>query len=165
MKDANVLVVANHTAGSPELLRALRSRASTTPARFMLLVPATPKGLSWATDMRAGVPEARIRAATGARALRIAGVPIEDTAIGDPDPVAAATDELRRRSYDELVVATLPRNLSRWLRISLPQRLQRLTDLPLTHVVARSEAPVPVRLPDRYAPPVRDFIAGSLARA
>ena len=138
MRNADILVVANRTATSKELLDALRKRASASPARFSLLVPATPHGLDWAGNMKAGIEEARLRSTVGAAVIRRAGLEVARTEVGDPDPVAAATDELGRRTYDELVVVTLPRHISHWLRISLPQRLERLTSLPITHVVAAS---------------------------
>ena len=142
MMHADVLVVANRTATSKELIGALHERASASPVRFTLLVPATPHGLDWAANMKAGTDEARLRAVAGAAAIRKAGLEVALAEVGDPDPVAAATDELRRRRYDELVVVTLPRHLSRWLRISLPQRLDRLTSLPITHVVAAAPGPL-----------------------
>lgn len=138
MTNADILVVANRTATSKELIGALHERASASPARFSLLVPATPHGLDWVANMKAGIKEARLRAAAGAAAIREAGLEMARAEVGDPDPLAAATDELRRRPYDELVVVTLPQHVSRWLRITLPQRLERLTSLPITHVVAAS---------------------------
>ena len=51
---ARVLVVANRTAESPELLEALRARTLRGPCEFTLLVPSTPHGLAWAADMHAG---------------------------------------------------------------------------------------------------------------
>ena len=105
---ASILVVANRTADSPELIAALRHRAARSPARFTLLVPAVPRGLAWAADMKAG----------------------------DPDPVAAVGDALRSHEYDEVIVSTLPRGISRWLRLSLPHRLRRMTDVPVLHVTA-----------------------------
>ena len=50
---ARVLVVANRTAESPELLEALQERAVHGPCEFTLLVPATPHGIAWAADMHA----------------------------------------------------------------------------------------------------------------
>lgn len=133
---ANVLVVANRTADSPELIAALRQRATRSPARFTLLVPAVPRGLAWIADMKAGQPEAVPRAEIGARRMRMTGLEVEAAIVGDPDPVAAVGDALRARKFDEVVVSTLPRGLSRWLRLSLPQRLGRMTDLPVLHVTA-----------------------------
>lgn len=49
-----ILVVANRTADSPDLIGALRRRAQNSPASLTLLVPAVPHGFSWAADMKAG---------------------------------------------------------------------------------------------------------------
>ncbi|HEX3324504.1 MAG TPA: hypothetical protein VHR65_05130 [Solirubrobacterales bacterium] len=133
--------MANRTVDSSELIEALRQRAACSPACFTLLVPAVPRGLAWAADMKAGGPEATPRAEVGARRMRMAGLEVEAAVIGDPDPFAAVGDALRAEEFDELVVSTLPRGVSRWLRISLPHRLRRTTDLPVLHVTAnpRSE--------------------------
>jgi hypothetical protein len=133
---ARVLVVANRTVDSSELIAALRQRAARSPAGFTLLVPAVPRGLSWAVDMKAGGPEAELRAKTGALHMRWCGLEIEAAVVGDPDPLAAVGDILLARRFDEVVVSTLPHGVSHWLRLSLPQRVQRLTDLPVLHVTA-----------------------------
>jgi len=133
---ASVLVVANRTVDSSELISALRQRATHSPTRFTLLVPAIPHGLAWAADMKAGAREAVPRADAGAARMRAAGLEMEETLVGDPDPIAAIGDLLLVREFDEIVVATLPRGVSRWLRLSLPQRLRRTTKLPVRHVIA-----------------------------
>jgi hypothetical protein len=138
---ANVLVVANRTTDSPDLIAELKQRAAHSPVRFTLLVPATPKGLAWAADMKAGEPEAERRAKEGLLRMRVAGLEVEKAMVGDPDPVAAAGDALRGDVYDEVIVSTFPRGISRWLRISLPQRLRRITGVPVTHIAARSGSP------------------------
>lgn len=100
--------------------------------------------------MKAGEPAARLRAAEAARCLRDAGLEIESTLTGVPDPVAAVADELQARRYDEVVVSTLPAGVSRWLRLSLAQRARRMTKLPVTHVTAseaRSQGVDPAALP------------------
>jgi len=133
---ARVLVVANRTVDSSELIATLRRRAARSLASFTLLVPAVPRGFAWAADMKAGRPEAQPRAEAGARRMRMSGLEVESTIVGDPDPVAAVGDLLRARNFDEVVVSTLPRGVSRWLRLSLPHRLRRMTDLPVLHVTA-----------------------------
>jgi hypothetical protein len=133
---ARVLVVANRTVDSSELIAALRQRAASSPASFTLLVPAVPHGLAWAADMKAGGREAGPRAETGTRRMRMAGLEVEAAIVGDPDPFAAVGDAIRSHHFDEIVVATLPRGVSRWLRLSLPHRLRRWTDLPVLHVTA-----------------------------
>lgn len=147
-----ILVVANRTADSPELIAALRQRASRSPARFTLLVPAVPYGLDWAADMKAGRSDAAARAESGAARMRTSGLDVDVALIGDPDPLAAAGDVLRSEKFDEVVVSTLPRGVSRWLRLSLPHRLRRLTDLPVTHVTAHPR-------PARAASPRREAVA------
>ncbi len=57
-----ILVVANRTADSPELIAALRRQSERAPSSFTLLVPAVPHGLAWAADMKAGWSEAVGRA-------------------------------------------------------------------------------------------------------
>jgi hypothetical protein len=134
-----ILVVANRTADSPELITALRQRAQRTPACFTLVVPAVPYGLAWAADMKAGRYGAAFRAERGAARMRMSGIEVGAALVGDPDPVAAAGDVLRSDEFDEVLVSTLPRGVSRWLRLSLPQRLRRQIDLPVTHVTAHAQ--------------------------
>lgn len=129
---ARVLVVANRTAGSGQPVAALRRRAIASAARFTLLVPATPRGLAWAADMKAGEADARRRLSGWAERMRAAGLEVESALVGDPDPAAAVEDELRTHRYDEVVVLTLPAGVLRRLRLSLPQRLRRMTELPVT---------------------------------
>lgn len=47
-----------------------------------------------------------------------------------------ASDALRSRKFDQVVLCTLPRDISRWLRLSLPHRLRRTTDISVLHVTA-----------------------------
>lgn len=131
-----ILVVANRTAGSPELIATLRERAAGAPTSFTLLVPAVPHGLAWAADMKAGWAEAVIRAECAADRIRGNGLELEEAIVGDPDPFAAVGDVLHAREFDEVVVSVLPKTLSRWLALGLPARLRRSFDLPVTQVNA-----------------------------
>src|SRR3954447_14963568 len=79
---ASVLVVANRTAGSDELLEALRERAAQGPATFHLVVPATARGVSWVADMSAGGDDAEHDLEGALGRLRAAGLDI-DGQIGD----------------------------------------------------------------------------------
>jgi hypothetical protein len=141
-----VLVVANRTADSPELIAALRERAVVVPTRYTLLVPAVPHGFAWAADMKAGWSEAVGRAERAAGQMRREGLDLEETIVGDPDPFAAVGDVLHAREFDEVVVSVLPRTISRWLALGLPARLRRATDLPVVQVTAHSPA-VPASVP------------------
>ena len=133
---ANVLVIANRTADSDELVEALSTRAARGPARFALVVPATPHGLAWAADMSSGVQEARGQMEAAQQRLRAAGLPVTDVRLGSPDPLAAAEDAVNFERFDEVIVCTLPRRISRWLRLCLPHRVARATGLPVRHVIA-----------------------------
>ncbi|MET0206979.1 MAG: hypothetical protein ABWZ63_03405 [Thermoleophilaceae bacterium] len=136
---ARVLVVANRTAESPELLDALRTRTVQGPCEFTLLVPATPHGIAWAADMHAGGDEAEVHRVAFVEELRQEGLDVADARVGDPDPLAAIQDECNFNAYDELIVSTLPLHVSKWLKVDLPRKARAATGLPVTHVVG-SEA-------------------------
>ena len=133
---ANVLVVANRTAESPELLEALKQRAAQGDATFTLLVPSTPHGVAWAADMHSGGSEAEAHMQNAVERLRSAGLEVADGKVGDPDPAAAVQDLVNFESFDEVMVSTLPGGISKWLKLDLPHRVERITGLPVTHVVA-----------------------------
>jgi hypothetical protein len=133
---ANVLVVANRTAESPELLDALKQRAAPGDVVFSLLVPATPHGVAWAADMHSGGSEAEQHMENAVERMRSEGLQVAAGKVGDPDPVAAVQDEVNFTTYDEIVVSTLPGGISKWLKLDLPHRVERATGLPVTHVSA-----------------------------
>jgi hypothetical protein len=144
----SVLVIANRTADSPELIAALRRRQARAPSAFTLLVPAVPRGLAWAADMKAGWQEAIARAEAAAERMRLAGIELEGVVVGDPDPFAAAGDVLHAGRFDAVIVSMLPRSVSRWLRLSLPHRIGRAHGLPVEQVLAPAR---PVPAPGRPA--------------
>jgi len=132
-----VLVVANRTAATPALLEAVRQRAGNGPCAFSLLVPHTASGLHRLVDPEdQGQSEAE---ATLELALPLleeaAGGPVEGF-VGDPEPLAAIQDALNTRGYDELIISTLPKRFSRWLRLDLPSKAAGL-GLPVTTVTAQ----------------------------
>jgi hypothetical protein len=134
----SVLVVANVTAASDELIAALRERAGKGPAEFMLLLPATGGDSGAATK---GMERALER-------MREEGLEVTGQ-VGDRDPVVAVHETWDPRRYDEVIVSTLPTGASRWLQIDLPHRLERICDVPVRHVVSKpAEEPHPT-----YAPP------------
>ena len=132
---AQVLVVANRTAESPELLNALQERAARGPCAFTLLVPQTPHGLAWAADPDAGHDAAEAHRQAFIEELREEGIDLADAKVGDGDPLAAIQDECNFHDYDEVIVSTLPLKLSKWLRVDLPRKARAATGLPVTHVI------------------------------
>ena len=136
---AHVLVVANRTAESDELLAALSERAKQAPTRFTLLVPATPHGVAWAADMDSGSKEAEAHLGKALERLAEAGLEVNGV-LGDSDPIAAVQDTINAGGqFDAVVVSTLPTHLSRWLKLDLPHRVERTTGLPVQHVEVASE--------------------------
>lgn len=133
---ASVLVMANRTAESPELLEALKARTAQGECEFTLVVPSTPHGLAWAADMSAGEGEAEHHREAFVEELRGEGLNVREAKVGDPDPLAAAEDAVNFGDYDEVIVSTLPLKVSKWLRIDLPSKVKAATGLPVTHVVA-----------------------------
>lgn len=149
MTSKKILVVADRTADSPDLIAALRRQAGRSPVELTLLVPAVPHGLAWAADMKAGWSEAVVRADRAAARIRAAGLPLEEVVVGDPDPFAAVGDVLHARAFDEIVVSVLPKGISRWLALGLPARLRRAVDLPVVQVTAQAQRqPLPAPPPE-----------------
>jgi nucleotide-binding universal stress UspA family protein len=129
----HVLVVANRTAASEELLDALRDRAERGPATFHLVVPASPRGFDWAANMYNGGDAAEVDLDGALARMRASGIDV-DGEVGFPDPLAAVQDAANAATYDEVIVSTLPRHLSRWLKLDLPRKVAHATGLPVTHV-------------------------------
>ncbi len=135
----HILVVANVTADSSELIEALRERASTAQCAFTLVVPAPAGG-------RIGREAAQERLASALGAMRSAGLAV-DGKVGDQDPIAAVHEAWDPTQYDEVVVSTLPTGTSRWLQVDLPHRIERLTGVRVTHVVASPKRAAPQAQP------------------
>jgi GABA permease len=136
---AKVLVVANRTAGSPELLSALRERSEEGDAVFHLVVPASPRGASWMFDMNSGHDAAEDDLDGALERIRELGLEV-DGEVGDPDPVAAVSDSAHAGGYDEVIVSTLPKHLSKWLKLDVARKIAHATGLPVTHVEAHSRS-------------------------
>ena len=127
----SLLVVANVTASSDELLDCLRDRADQGACRFTLIMPAS------GADARARLDAALARMAE-------AGLENVEGSVGDPDPVVAVMEIWDPMKFDEIIVSTLPTGSSRWLGLDLPHRLEKLTSVPVRHVVSeppRQEVP------------------------
>jgi hypothetical protein len=142
----SVLVVANVTATSEELLQTLRERAGRDRCRFTLVVPAPAVG-------PVGRDAAERTLADALDHFREAGLEVEGV-IGDPDPISAVTNEWDPQKYDEIVISTLPTGVSKWLQVDLPHRIERTAGVPVTHVVAEPQRREPrterVSKPESY---------------
>jgi hypothetical protein len=144
---ARVLVIANQTAGSPELVAALQARQEKGPMVPTLLLPATRNGYS-------GKEEARERLEAVLAQWREAGLSAQGV-VGDTDPAVAVQETWNPRDFDEVIVSTLPGSTSKWLQADLPHRVRQITGCDVVHVEAgRKHEPnygPPPEKPDRDA--------------
>jgi hypothetical protein len=126
-----LLVVANRTAESDELLAAIKQRLAAGPVTVTLLVPAT-----WEVgDPHGGRESAQRHMRAAAARLRGEGIDVE-CLLGDPDPAAAVAAAWDPQRFDAVIVSTLPSRVSKWLKLDLPRRVEHLTGGPVEHVVA-----------------------------
>jgi hypothetical protein len=140
---ARVLVVAHKTAATPALLDAIRRRAERGPARFHLLVP-NPHHPSLRHPSEVTHPDVTEGEQVLALALPLieeacGGCPTDGTVSPRHDPMDAIEETLHEEDFDEIILSTLPRAVSRWLHLDLPHRVAHL-GLPLTTVIAQEQA-------------------------
>ncbi len=132
-----VLVVANRTAATPALIETVRERAARGQCRFTLLVPNTGPGLQRLMDpedMDHSEAEATLELALPL--LEEAAVSHVDGMVGVASPLEAIQDAVNLHGFDEIIISTLPRRVSRWLHLDLPHKLTGL-GLPVTLVTAK----------------------------
>ena len=130
---ADVLVVANQTMVSEELLRTIRERVTRGPARFILIEPQSDPTQSEHPDA-----ERRLRRALAE--LRGSGIEAHGW-VAHPDPFEAAMQEIHEERIDEIIVSTFEPERSGWLRKDLVERLREETKLPVTHVMPKGNVP------------------------
>jgi len=132
-----VLVVANRTAATPALLDAVRERARQGSCRFTLLVPNSASGLHRIVDPEdQGRNEAEATLEIALPLLERAAGSEVDGMIGDPEPLAAIQDAVNVHGFDEIILSTLPKRVSKWLHLDLPHKVAGL-GLPVTTVTAQ----------------------------
>ena len=123
-----VLVVANRTAATHRVLKEVERRAKAGACEFALLVPDSRdrKQADWTLDAALPLLE---RAARG---------PVKGL-VGGPDPFEAVKTAVSNGGFDEVIVSTLPKRTSRWLRRDLIRRIERL-GVQVTPIVPRGGA-------------------------
>ena len=139
----NYLVVANQTLLSEQLMQELLLRAETEDSSFYFIVPDTAKhdySQEWAVSGRgngsSGSPGARQRLSRALTEIRAAGAAAQGS-VERADPVDAIELRVRREDYDEIIVSTLPKTLSRWLKMDLPSKVERAVTVPVTTIIAK----------------------------
>jgi GABA permease len=152
-----VLLVANKTLGSGEVSDYVRNRMAKDDCEFTLLVPATPRwdrepasrfagglanaigGVESSDENDDNYAFARKRLDYGLEVLRGLGATVEGD-IGDPDPGKAINEFLTRKQVDEVALSTLPKGISRWLRLDIPRQVERKFRIPVTVIKVQQSA-------------------------
>jgi hypothetical protein len=131
---SRILVVANRTAATEPLLTEIRRRAAIGPVDYHLVMPSSPHGLHRVVDPEDnGRDEATARLAHALPLLsKAAGTQVTGE-VGSHDPLGAVSDAVHKADYDEIIVSTLPKRVSRWLKLDLPSKIGAL-GLPVTLV-------------------------------
>lgn len=148
------LIVANQTLGGAELEKSIRERIERGHGRFHVVVPMVEphhEVVNWAPqDPMFGAPlhtevsadaleEARQRSEQRLAAMidKVTSLGGEaDGEVGSTDPAMAVEAALERESFDEVIVSTLPAGISRWVKMDLSSRVERMADCPVTTVEA-----------------------------
>jgi hypothetical protein len=136
---ANVLVVANDTHGGRRLIEAIKARAASGDASFVVIAPQNKPQSGMVIYDEAVRDAAQHRVEATLSALRELGIEARGDVM-DPDPFNATLDAVREYAIDEIIVSTHPETRSGWLRRDLVERVQDATGLPVEHVVVDLDA-------------------------
>ena len=117
-----VLIVANRTASTPHLIEAVGRRAKASPCEFALLIPdvTNRKTADWTLE-------------TAQRSLRPVARGNVEGIVGGSDPFESIKEAVRDGNFDEIIISTLSKKTSKWLRRDLIRRVETL-GLPVTAI-------------------------------
>lgn len=141
-KPTRVLVVTDRAAATPALLDTIRGRGARGPAEFRVLVP-NPAPAEWHPNH----PERRDKVVEAEGVLKdalphvaeAAGHAVEGVVSIRHDPMDAIEETLSTEPFDEIILATAPHAVERWLHVDLPHRVAHL-GLPVTTVSEEKRA-------------------------
>ena len=122
------LIVANLTASTPFLLQEVERRAAERPTTFELLIPNvdTRRTSDWSLE-------------TALKLLsKAAGARVKGQVGASDDAFESVERALAESAYDDVLISTLPKRASDWLRRDLPTQVERL-GIPVTVVTPPDE--------------------------
>ena len=126
------LIVANLTASTPFLLQEVSRLAAERPTKFSLLVPNVDpaKAADWSLE-------------TAEKLLSRAADSRVKGSLGGQDPLESIREAIAGGNYDDVLISTLPKPRSEWLRKDLPTRVSEL-GIPVS-VITPPEEPSPLK--------------------
>jgi len=124
-----VLVVANRTAATHRLLEEVSRRRKSGPCQFALLIPDVTdrKKADWTLENALPMIQ------------RVAGGPVEGL-VGGADPFISVQNAVHDGNFDEIIVSTLSKKTSKWLRRDLVRKVEGL-GLPVVAIVPGQARP------------------------
>ncbi|VEG57453.1 amino acid permease-associated protein [Mycolicibacterium aurum] len=140
-----VLVLANQTVDSDELLAELNQIGVDKETEYLVVVPRSPVDTgAAATHGPRDVSEATEQAATERLETTLAALRSDSGSaegeLGDERPLRALASAVEKFGPDQIVISTLPPEFSAWQRFDLVERARAQFTIPVTHVVAKSVA-------------------------
>jgi hypothetical protein len=125
------LIVANRTAATPILLQEIDRRAADQPTAFVLLIPdvSSKRAADWTLKEALKSLRQAAQGSTGHRRAYVEGL------VGGADPYESIEKALAEGHFDDVVISTLPKKTSQWLKRDLPARVEKL-DVPVTVITA-----------------------------
>jgi hypothetical protein len=143
-----ILIVANRTLASDELMAAVEERVRGGATELLVVVPAGARrndyssigfyeaGASHQSEWLTAAEEAEKRLDAALKAWAGLGISVSGE-LADIDAFTAVGHVLARQGVDEIIVSTQPSTISHWLRTDLPSRLHRKHQIPVSTVTAR----------------------------
>lgn len=142
----SILVVANRTAIGTHLTQRVYELKQADPELSVsVVVPATPRSHRGVKVDAAGRPiedpygleRAHEQLSKAVETLGRLGV-VASGWVGPADPMGCVRHALAERTFDRIIVSTLPAGTSRWIAMDLPHRIERRYKIPVDHVVGRA---------------------------
>jgi hypothetical protein len=133
-----ILIVANQTVGGQTLLDLVREKAREGDVQFVLVVPMVKPPHGGVIYNDAVRQAAQVRLSLARQFMAQEGIDLRGE-VGDEDPFTATMDGIAIHRPDGVIISTLPRTASGWLRRDLVERVHEASELPVEHVVTDIE--------------------------
>jgi len=131
----NILVVANETVVSRQLVELIEARAAAGQVQVTVVAPVNQPRQGYVVYYDTRKAAARRRLDKTLDLLRKEGIPANGVVV-ETDPVSALRDAVAQLEPDEVIVSTHPQQQSGWLRRNAVEQMRRVAgDIPFEHVV------------------------------